>query len=374
MVTLALLVVAGSGALGAPAHAQSPGPCREGRLPGGALSMICVPALGWNGDLVLFAHGYVAPSERLRFPQLTLPGGGSLPDVVQRSGYAFATTSYRRNGLAVLEGVEDLRELRAAFAATVAAPKAVLATGVSEGGLVVTLLAERHPEEVAGALATCAPLGGLRRQVDYIGDLRVLFDHFFPGVLPGHPARVPARARRAWKTVYRPRIRAAVRQRPGVARRLVRTARAAVDPRDRGTVADTVVNALWYSVHATADLSARLGGNPYDNRGRRYSGSGDDRRLNRRVRRIRASRTALANLAAYEPSGALRVPLIAMHTTRDEVVPFAHQADYTTRVMRAGSAALLTTRSIRRYGHCRFRPAEVLGGFSELVARAGSAG
>jgi hypothetical protein len=30
-------------------------------------------------------------------------------------GYAFATTTYRQNGLAILEGVDDIRELVAAF-------------------------------------------------------------------------------------------------------------------------------------------------------------------------------------------------------------------------------------------------------------------
>ena len=373
-VVLAALLVAGALLRPAPAPAQSPGPCREGTLPGGALSLICVPASGWNGDLVVFAHGYVAPGGRLGFPHLTLPGGFSLPGVIQRAGYAFATTSYRRNGLAVLEGVEDLRQLRAAFAAEVAAPGKVLATGVSEGGLVVTLLAERHPGEVDGALATCAPLGGLRRQVDHVGDVRVVFDFFFPGVLPGHPARVPAHVRRKWTSVYRPRIRAAVLERRAAARRLIRTTGVVANRRDPRAMADAVVNILWYSVHATGDLSARLGGNPYDNTRRRYSGSGEDRRLNRRVRRIRASRTALANLAAYEPTGALAVPLTAMHTTGDEVVPPAHLADYAGRVLRAGAGAHLVTRSVRRHGHCRFSAGELLDEFSALAARVRSAG
>lgn len=357
-----------------PAMSQSPGPCREGALPGGALSLICVPASGWNGDLVVFAHGYVAPGESLGFPQLTLPGGTPLSSAVQRAGYAFAATSYRRNGLAVLEGVEDLRELRAAFAAQVAEPGKVLATGVSEGGLVVTLLAERHPAEVDGALAACGPLDGLRRQVDHVGDVRVVFDYFFPDVLPGQPTRVPARARRDWVAVYRPRIRTALLRRRDLTRRLIRTTGLAADRRDPRATADAVVNVLWYSVHASGDLAARLGGNPYDNTRRRYSGSGEDRRLNRRVRRIRASRRALANLAAYRPTGRLGVPLTAMHTTGDEVVPAAHLASYAARVSDAGASAQLVARPVRRYGHCRFRAAELLEAFHALSARVRSTG
>jgi hypothetical protein len=42
-----------------PASARAQGiplPCVDGDLPSGALSRICVP-LGWNGQLVVFAHG-----------------------------------------------------------------------------------------------------------------------------------------------------------------------------------------------------------------------------------------------------------------------------------------------------------------------------
>ena len=374
LLVLWLLAVVAPAAWVEPAGAQTPGPCREGRLPSGALSLICVPDAGWNGELVLFAHGYVAAGEKLRFAHLELPGGFSLPAIVQGAGYAFATTSYRRNGLAVLEGVQDLRELSAAFAAGFGPPGRVLATGVSEGGLVVTLLAERHPEVVDGALAACGPLGGLRRQVDYIGDVRVLFDYFFPGVLPGSPTRVPPRLRRDWENVHRPRIRAVVRRRPRAALRLVRTAGAAIRAGDRRSVVETVVDTLWYSIHAGPDLAARVGGNPYGNANRRYSGSGDDRRLNRRVRRIRASRAARARLSAYEPSGALRIPLTTMHTRGDEVVPFAHQRDYASRVARAGASDLLETRLLRRYGHCEFRADELLEAFTGLAARARAVG
>ena len=37
----------------------------------------------------------------------------------------------------------------------------------------------------SSALAACAPIGSFRQQVNYLGDFRVLFDYYFPGVLPG---------------------------------------------------------------------------------------------------------------------------------------------------------------------------------------------
>ena len=62
----------------APVAAQAapvPGPCVDGTLPHGALSRICVPASGWNGDLVVWAHGYVDFTQPKAFYHLELPDG-----------------------------------------------------------------------------------------------------------------------------------------------------------------------------------------------------------------------------------------------------------------------------------------------------------
>src|SRR5256885_305435 len=102
-------VLLSSGIVAAPAGAHAaptPGPCQDGTLPSGALSRICIPSTGWNGDLVVWAHGYVDATQPITFYHLDLPGGLYLPALVQSLGYAFATTSYRKNGLAVLEGVD----------------------------------------------------------------------------------------------------------------------------------------------------------------------------------------------------------------------------------------------------------------------------
>jgi len=149
-----------------------PAPCTDGTLPSGALSRICVPSAGWNGALVVFAHGYVSavPPEPIAFHNLMLPDGTDVPTLVQLLGYTFATTSYRQNGLAILEGVEDTRELVFAFGADYGAPKKTYLMGVSEGGLVATLLAEQSPDLFTSALAACGPIGSFKWQIDYFGD------------------------------------------------------------------------------------------------------------------------------------------------------------------------------------------------------------
>ncbi len=149
-VLLSTLVCASS-LVSVPAHAQTkvaalqgtlptPGVCTDGTLPHGALSLICIPTKGWNGDLVVFAHGYVAYNQPLDFYNLDI-NGIYIPTLAQQLGFAFATTSYRQNGLAVLQGVEDVQELVVAFrTAAGRAPGHTYMIGASEGGIVTTLL------------------------------------------------------------------------------------------------------------------------------------------------------------------------------------------------------------------------------------------
>ena len=37
----------------------------------------------------------------------------------------------------------------------------------------------------------CGPLGGGRTETDYIGNVRVLFDYYYPWVIPGDVLHVP---------------------------------------------------------------------------------------------------------------------------------------------------------------------------------------
>src|SRR5262245_53516580 len=70
----------------------------DGAQASGAIYRICMPAT-WNGDLVIYAHGYVGFNEPVAIPedQLSLPDGTSVPELVNSLGFAFATTSYSTN-------------------------------------------------------------------------------------------------------------------------------------------------------------------------------------------------------------------------------------------------------------------------------------
>ncbi len=352
----------------------SPGACSQGTLPHGARSLICVPASGWNGDLIVWAHGYVAPSEPLDFVQLTLPDGTSIPLLAELLGYAFATTSYRANGLVVLEGLDDVGELIAAFpVAAGRAPNRTYLAGVSEGGLVATLVAERTPQLVTGVLAACGPTADFGAQLQYMGDFRVLFDAYFPGVLPGNAVQVPPQLVDHWNDTYVPAIVQVMRAAPLQSLELVRVAGVPTDVSSPlGTSISDAIQLLWYSAFATNDVQAKLGGNPYDNVTRQYTGSANDADLNARVQRFTADPAARAELAAYRTSGNPGVPLAALHTTGDPVVPFWQALFYRAKANVAGSSRF-TLLPIQRWGHCNFTLNDALVGLAVLLAQTGGA-
>lgn len=333
-----------------------------------AISLFCVPP-GWDNtkDLVVFAHGYVAnvPGELPELPDLNF-GGVNLALVAMQAGFAFATTSYRQNGLAILEGAQDIRQLVSQFTLAKGAPNRTIVTGASEGGLVATLLLERYPLEFDGGLAACGPIGSFRGQGNYVGDFRVLFDYFFPNTIPGTAIDIPEDVFDNWESQYLPAVQNILRANRLRAVELMRTARAAYDPANFDTVLQTASRVLSYNVLSTTDAQAKLGGNPYGNLFKLYLGSSNDLRLNLRVQRFAASPVAVAEMTKYETSGHLTQPLVTLHTTGDELVPFWHETLYLAKVLLSGHSGL-TPLPVARYGHCSFTANEILGAFGLTV-------
>jgi pimeloyl-ACP methyl ester carboxylesterase len=339
--------------------------CSDGVLQHGGLFRLCFPGT-WNGDLVLFAHGYVAPQQPLALPDDAI-GGQSISSAVTGLGYAYGTTSYRANGLVAPDAVDDLLELVDTVVHRYRPdPARTLIAGFSEGGLVGTLAVERHPDRFAGALTGCGPVGDFQAQLNYFDDFRVVFDYYFPGVIPGSPLDVPQGVRDLWDTVYVPAILLAFAAHPAAARDLLAVTGVPTAGADLRSLVESAVGLLWYNVFGTADAQARLGGQPFDNSTRVYSGSSDDAALNAGVRRFTAEPAALAGLQRFQTSGALQVPIVNLHTTGDPVVPFAQSHLYQAKVQSAGKGSLFTQIDVDRYGHCTFEAAELLSAFSTL--------
>jgi pimeloyl-ACP methyl ester carboxylesterase len=344
--------------------------CTDGVLAQGALYRVCFPAT-WNGDLVLYAHGYVAPQRELAIPEEVI-GGRPASSLITDLGYAYATTSYRANGLVAADAVFDLVELVDTIELRYRPdPARTVIVGFSEGGLVATLATEGRPDRFDGALAGCGPIGDFRAQLDYIGDFRVVFDYFFPGLLPGTALDIPESVQERWDEIYVPGILVALATRPDAARELLQVTGAPAAGDDLRSMAETTIGLLWYNVFGTADAQARLGGQPFDNTARIYTGSSDDGALNAGIERFAADPQALASISRFSTTGNLMVPLVNLHTTGDPIVPFNQSSLYAGKVSQAQRSSQFTQVNIERHGHCSFEPDELLNAFGSLWERIG---
>ncbi len=344
----------------------------------GAVYRICMPGDGlWNGGLIVFAHGYVSADQPIGIPEGQLEiDGVSIPEVANLLGFGFATTSYRVNGLAIKEGLDDILELVDIFSAIEGEPNRIYLIGPSEGGLITTLGLELYPEVFDGGLSMCGPTGDFVTQINYIGDFRILFDYYFPGVIPGSATEIPQNVIDEWDIVYKQAVQKTIAGDPERTLELLDVADAPVDFFDpanlEASIENTVLVMLWYNIFGTNDATAKLGGLPYDNMNRVYSGSSDDVLLNASVPRFAADEAALAEIATYyQPLGALTVPQVTLHTTADEIISWLHPWVYLLRTVFQDSFEQNTYLPISRYGHCNFTVEEVLLSFALLVDRVG---
>jgi pimeloyl-ACP methyl ester carboxylesterase len=375
-------------------HAQPVLPCTRGSLPSNdpeypanQLILTCVPP-GWNGDLVVYARGFVPPQAPLVLPtdasmlpdgsvipaELTLPDGTFIPAGILAQGFAFATSSYHKNGAFTEQGTRDILDLVKYFETVVGpgALKRVFIIGGSEGGLVAMQLLEQHADVFSAGLAVCAPVGGGPRQIKYFEDFRVVFDYFFPRVFPFRAFNVPADAFVSWDSVYVPQIVAAMTSNPRATAQLFSVTRAAVDPTNLETAAQTAVetalDVLFYSIWETPDLIATTGGIPYDNRFTLYLGLTNNLALNLGVERVRGDREAERYAQMfYQTTGNLKRPLVTLHNTLDPIVPFDHEFIYSGLVALQRKSRFLNVLPVKSYGHCNFTANEIFDAFGLML-------
>jgi pimeloyl-ACP methyl ester carboxylesterase len=337
----------------------------------GSVYLVCIPK-DWNGDLVIYAHGYVSPVDPVGIPynQLVLSDGTSIPSLVTGLGYAFATTSYPANGLMVLPAIQDLISLTTFFQSD-HPTNHVFLVGVSEGGLIATLAVEQFPTIFSGGMSICGPIGDFRGQVNYWGDFRSVFDYFFPKVMPGTPIQIPSAVlHNADWAAYSAAIASSVASDPSKTSQLLNVTRAPVNPADPRTILETVGGLLWYSFFATENAKEVLDGQPFDNTRRFYLGSTNDFLLNLRIFRAAADPSALRVIARhYQTTGKLQVPLVSVHTTGDPIVPYWHATLYRLKTLTSGSGFMYSNIPILRYGHANIKSTEALAGFALLILK-----
>ncbi|MBN2347317.1 MAG: hypothetical protein JXJ22_00685 [Bacteroidales bacterium] len=348
----------------------------EGTLSQGGLYLLSIPE-NWDGiNLLVYAHGYVDPDEELALPSDSLDNR-SMEDIINGLGWAFASTSFSENGLAVLTAVDDLAELRDSIYSKVI-PENIYLAGPSEGGLITTLTLERYPGYFNGGLATCCPIGNFYRQLQYFGDFHVLFRYFFntelihAGINIGSPEGVPESTMHEWKNGdLKNRILMLMSGNEDKVAQLLNCSKVPVDRYNPESVAKSILDILRFNIMATNDINQRLGGCIYNNAWPRriYLGSKNDWLLNRTIERIKTNNFETAKIAEneLETTGNIKNPLITMHTTGDHIALYWHQTIYRSKIFKNRAGFLHNNIPVVRYGHCTFTHTEVLAGLALLV-------
>ena len=353
----------------------------DGKLDDGATWQIRTPD-HWNGTLLLYSHGYVAPAVDHKVG--VGPDGVSATKLLA-DGFALAASSYATTGWAVEDAISDQLDLLDVFADRVAEPEHTIAWGVSMGGLITTALVEQHPDRFDGGLAMCGVLAGSvalwDRSLDLAFAVQVL-------LTPDPRAQL---------------VDITTDQGPVQTQRVATLTTAATSPTGRARIAlagalaglPTPAGAKGFLTEATnvaiatgagaanrSELEHRFGGNPSTNEGvdyaqilaaspRRaeiaawYQAAGLDVQTDlaalAAAPRIAADPSARERLAAaVTPTGHLEVPLLTLHSTGDATATLANERAYADLVDAAGDGKLLRQVTTEREGHCTFIPEEVV--------------
>ncbi len=388
-----ILVVAFCGSAAAQSHLT-------GTLPDGATYVIDVPA-NWNGTLLLYSHGYVAPGSQNPAQDVGDPLTGSF---LLAAGYALAGSSYSKTGWAVHEAIPDQIAVLDAFQTRVGIPTHTIAWGHSLGGMITAGLVQQFPSRFSAALPMCGVLAGGVGLWNEALDGAFVFNTLVAngalkvvhitnpvlnlsnaeGILTAAQATPQGKARIA--------LVAAMGDVPG----WFDPASPEPDPTDYAT--QQANQFLWlqnvdfaFMFALRAELELRAGGNPSFNTAVNYAQqlkrSADNAEVQAlyaaaglsldadlatlknaaRIAADPAALTYLTNNIIY--NGQLTIPVLTMHTTGDGLVPVENEKAYKTVVHEANDSLFLRETFVHRAGHCSFTPAETITAFETLNLR-----
>ncbi|MGK3204348.1 hypothetical protein [Amycolatopsis sp. MEPSY49] len=403
------VLVAGLPATAHAAEAGKPCPepvaaarCADGQLTDGTPYTFAKP-VRWNGsvlvDLDFAAGGLASPLTK------------SLLD----RGYAVGGTTRAISSWNIARAIDNQAEALGRFEAAFGRARYAIAEGRSMGGMVAAGVAQVHPGRFAAAIPMCGGLGGAvgqwNQKLDTVFTLKTLL--FRDSALPvtGIPADVPgtqqqwlsatasAQATPAGKA--RIALAAAIGQLPGWGLAPDGSATPVPDDRDADGVEQGAFLALaggplpylGQAVSSRRTIEQLSGGNPSWNTGvdyaRQFASASPS--LQNAVRRLysRAGldlRADFARLAA-EPrisadpaavrylergivfTGDLRIPVLTVNGTGDQISTVAQQQSYGALVRQAGNESLLRQTYVQTAGHCTYTTGEQQAAVDRMLTR-----
>ena len=346
-----------------------------------------VPKTGWNGQLVMWAHGYNGTGNNLTvFPPI-------MRKYLLDNGYAWAASSYTKNYYDVRAGVEDTNLLALNFTKiatangrTLTEPSKIFITGVSMGGHITAaaIEAETYANSVnkvryAGAVPLCGVVGDTAL-ADYFGGYQLAAQALaglgatsFP--VTNWAAVAPLVQSTLWTTyptvtsTQGEKLKTAVAYLSGGPRPFY--AEGWADARNQGNI--------WASIGGDGTFTGILNKNIVDTTALVYkidgasaSATALDNAFNAVILKI--SPAADANRLRTDGlrwipkiNGEVNIPVVALHTLGDLFVPFKMEQVYAERIKAKGNDKWLVQRAIRDVGHCAFTAAEAAAAFDAMV-------
>jgi hypothetical protein len=335
---------------------------------GGAGYRIEVPAQ-WNGELVLYAHGFRGTGLELT---VTNP---RIRQWLVTHGYAWGASSFATNGYDVKQGVKDTHALGELFNGLVGNPRRTYFTGHSMGGHITGVAIEQYPSAYVGALPMCGVMGD-NELFDYFLDFNLVAE-----ALAGVQGQFPFPTN--YLTDVVPVVTAALGSPyPGVLNLQGQKLRGVTQnisggPRPAFATSFFVWGNFLFTVGTTGTGDIGVApGNVQDNSTTVYqidsnpALSPDEIVLNANVLRVKQDPqgrhpNGLSNIPPILAN--FRIPVVSIHTIGDLFVPLSMEQIYAQRAAAQGTSNRLVQRAIRDHNHCGFAVFEEETAFADLV-------
>ena len=343
-----------------------------------------VPA-DWNGDLVMWAHGFRGTDTRLFFNPEEIPFREWLLD----NGYAWAASTYSANDYNIEAGARDTRTLKIRFTTLYGKPDISYIAGVSMGGHVTAASIEMWKQEYDAAMPVCGVVGDFEL-FDYFLDFnlaaqQIALDTSTYPVAPTYPVTTALDIKANLEAI--PGGWPIFLNSDGQALKQLTENRSGGDRPN--------YDEAWFFWNSFPEFGSGIPGNflfdlgvgdgtlpgrdgvVVDNSDTVYQvdldpGLSDyEKALNEDIFRVEADKNArrvegIKNVR--QVTGNFRVPVLTMHNLGDLFVPFHNEVEYYNDAAAAGAGDLLVQRAIRGVNHCGFTVDEYETAMTDLVA------
>jgi len=313
----------------------------------------------WNGELVLYAHGYVA-SQGQNGSTLRV-GNDPIREHLIAEGFAWAASSYRCNGYVPGQGLVDTMALVDLFTKSNGgrAPQRTYLTGTSMGGHVTILGMHEFPTSFAAGLAMC-PAGP------------ELFDFFAATAAAAEAITgVELKADSVRESVEK--MSAALGAPPNYTDkgRDLANEEIRISGGPRPFAVEGLASGGRFLGNISSGAGAMAGVDTPQNRAVTTKHITYSSALDKRVRRKSADAAYRSDKAPYEEiapfDGKIERPLLTMHGTGDLFVPIFLEQSLERAVAKSKNEKLLAQRIYRIAGHCGFSQPEMIAAFDDLV-------